>query len=194
MNYPPIRRGQVPPADLINQIGQQAEASSEQAGYGVVNYPHGTQFLPPDIEEIWVVISGQGSGSGRGSSLSGSSDNYYAGNQGMVVIDSNGDESVIVDPSGLVFTEDINPLIEVNRSTVVPAGYVTRAYLSPSKNAWHFVFGGDASSGSGSGGTSGTIDCGDGSTPRPFNIVRNGNGTYTVTVCHWSATGQQWVC
>lgn len=168
----------MPPADLINTITDLAEASTEQAGYGVIHYPDGTQHLPPDIEEIWMMVTGRGSssssevsassssssgfipdsapgsgasdpGSGAaaassGSSSSGSSDstpsNRYAWNQTVVNIDSNGIEVHVIDPSGLKGEVNSNPVIEVNQRTDVPEGYITRAYLSPSRNAWHFSY------------------------------------------------------
>lgn len=181
-----LRKGQFAPAGLVNEISDQAEAANEQAGYGMIKYPGGSQFLPPDIEEIWIQTVGRGSSSssdvssaqsssqfipnsapGSGASDPGSSsttsasgstssassgsikDNRYAWNQTMVVIDSNGIETHIIDPSGLSGTQDSNPAVEVNNRTDVPEGFICRAYLSPSKNAWHFTYPGLPTSSSG---------------------------------------------
>ena len=161
-NYEPtdVRRGQLPSAELMNDLQAAAAQASRAGGYGMVQYPDGNVFLPPDLDEIWIIITGQGSGSGRGgsgTSGTGENDNYYEWTQGQVVIDDAGNESVEVDPSGLYGTQQQNPAIEVNGSTSVPDGYICRAYLSPSKNAWHFVYGGAG------GNSSSMVTCPDGS-------------------------------
>jgi hypothetical protein len=203
MDNKEIRRGQMPPADMINEIMDLAQASTEQAGYGVIKYPGGTQHLPPDIEEIWIMVTGQGSSSssdvsagntssnfipnsapgsgasdpgttsatGSGSSSSSATDaahdNRYAWNQTMVLIDANGIENHVIDPSGLSGTQDSNPAIEVNSRTDVPEGFITRAFLSPSRNSWHFTYPGGGSTSSGqfcfeadcAAGTINVVDC-----------------------------------
>jgi len=159
-NYDPqtVRRGQIPPSEMMMELQDSVDQASRAGGYGMVQYPGGNQFLPPDIEEIWAIVEGQGSGSyyGSGSGDAGS-DNRYAWSQGMVVIADNGNETIEVDPSGNSGTQDINPLIEVNGNADVPEGYICRAYRSASGNAWHFVFGGEA--GSGSGNEQWSFDC-----------------------------------
>jgi len=171
-NYDPqtVRRGHIPPSDMMMEMQDAVDQASRAGGYGMVQYPGGNQFLPPDVEEIWAIVSGQGSGSyyGTGSGNAGS-DNRYAWNQGMVVIAANGNETIEIDPSGTSGTQDVNPLIEVNGATDVPSGYVTRAYRSPSGNAWLFVFGGEVGSGSGGGMT---VTCSDGTR---YNVSINGN-------------------
>lgn len=154
-----IRRGMLPPAEMINDLQQAAEEATRISGVGANQYPAaGLQLLPPDVEteRIWMIIIGHGSSSSSDASGSSSSDsgtgqvsNRYSWVQGMTVIQDNGEESVEVDPSGLSGTSDINPAIEVNFRQDVPEGARVRGYLSPSKNAWHFTYGGTPSESSG---------------------------------------------
>lgn len=154
-----IRRGMLPPAEMINDLQQAAEEATRISGVGANQYPAaGLQLLPPDVESerIWMIITGHGSSSSSdasGSSSSGGSSgavsNRYSWVQGVAVIQDDGEESVEVDPSGLTGTSDINPAIEVNFRQDVPEGARVRGYLSASKNAWHFVYGGTASESSG---------------------------------------------
>lgn len=168
----PVRRGQLPPAEMVNDLQAAAAQASTGGGFGMVQFPGGNVFLPPDIEEIWIIITGQGSGSGRGGVMSGtpiSQDNYYAWRQVQIVIDDYGNETAEEDPSGLFGNENSNPAIELNGSIDVPEGVVVRAYLSPSRNAWHFIWNGEESSGSGSG------------AGNRYRITCNSDGSVTVT-------------
>lgn len=155
-----IRRGHLPPADMFNELQQAAAEATRIDGVGVSQYPAaGMQILPPDIESerIWIIITGHGSSSSSdassGSSSSGGNtgavSNRYSWVQGVAIIQDNGEESIEVDPAGLTGTSDSNPAIEVNFRQDVPEGARVRGYLSASKNAWHFVYGGNASESSG---------------------------------------------
>lgn len=155
-----IRRGNLPPADVFNDLQQAAAEASRVDGVGVTLYPEaGMQLLPADVEteRIWIIITGHGSSSSSdassGSSSSGGNtgavSNRYSWVQGVAIINDRGEESIEVDPSGLTGTSDNNPAIEVNFRQDVPEGARVRGYLSASKNAWHFVYGGQATESSG---------------------------------------------
>lgn len=174
---PDIRRGLLPSANVFNAMKNEVEAASRVEGHGVHQMPHGTQFLPPDIVEIWMIIGGQGSGSGANAS----NNNRYTWQQGVEVADEDtpGNERIIVDPSGLYGDEELNPAIEVTGLTDVPSGAIVRGYLSSTKNAWYFVYGGATGNGSGSGnGNLITITCGDGST---HTVLISGSSITEVT-------------
>lgn len=164
-----VRRGQLPPADLINQLEDRAEATQNVGGPGVAQYADGAQFLPPesDDHEKWIIIFGSGSSSSSSSSQAGGvsssptqKSNRYNWYESMTVIDANGLESVIVNPSGLSGTSELNPAIEIQNRLDVPEGAITRAYLSPSRNAWHFTYNGPVSTSSSP--LQLTIDCANG--------------------------------
>lgn len=184
-----VRRGTLPPAELMVAMQDALHAATRRGGAGIARYPDGDILLPPDIDNMWIIISGQGSSSSsdvsQGSTSSGSTTaagttNRYRWNQIVIRIDPDGTESAEIDPSGLSGTQDVNPAIELKGNTKVPQGAIVRAWLSPSQNAWLFVYHGAAT-----GDMTFTVDCAAGTivvgTPTTPTTPTDGTGTGSGT-------------